>query len=93
MTCVVFVKAIFSCLNLKSDDGFLLYNMLEVFNKTEYGLTNIIIACDEFKSVLHREYQYIHLLCAKVQLKALHHGWGLCKKFFQYFSVTTLSKK
>ena len=38
---VVFVKAIFSCLNLKPDDGFLPYNMLEVFNKTGKGLTNI----------------------------------------------------
>ena len=44
MAWVVFVKAIFSCLNLKPDDGFLLYNMPDVFNKTEYGLTNIVIA-------------------------------------------------
>ena len=29
---VVFVKAIFSCLNLKTDDGFLPYNMPELFN-------------------------------------------------------------
>ena len=41
---VVFVKAIFPFLNLKPDDGFLPYNMPEVFNKTGYGLTDIVIA-------------------------------------------------
>ena len=40
---VVFMKAIFSCLNLKPDDGFFPYNMPEVFNKTGHGLTDIII--------------------------------------------------
>ena len=34
MDWVVFVKAILSCLNLKPDDGFLPYNMPELFNKT-----------------------------------------------------------
>ena len=53
---VVFVKAIFSCLNLKPDDGFLPYNMPELFNKTGHGLTDIVIAWDEFKPVLHPEY-------------------------------------
>ena len=47
------VKAIFSCLNLKTDDGFLPYNMLKVFNKTGHCLTGIVIAWDEFKLVLH----------------------------------------
>ena len=41
---VVFVKAIFSCLNLKADDGFLSYSMPEVFNKTGHGLADVIIA-------------------------------------------------
>ena len=41
---VVFVKAIFSCLNLKPGDGFLTYNMSELFVKTEHGLTEIVIA-------------------------------------------------
>ena len=53
---VVFAKAIFSCLNLKPDDGFLPYNMPELFNKTGHGLTDIVIAWDEFKPVLHPEY-------------------------------------
>ena len=44
VTWVVFVKAIFSCLNLKPDDGFLPYNMPELFNKTGHGLTDITIA-------------------------------------------------
>ena len=44
MAGVVFVKAIFSCLTLKPDDDFLPYNMLELFNKTEHGLTDIVIA-------------------------------------------------
>ena len=44
VTWVVLVKAIFSRLNLKLDDGFLPYNILELFNKTGYGLTDIIIA-------------------------------------------------
>ena len=36
---VVLVKTIFSCINLKPDDGFLPYNMPHVFNKTGHGLT------------------------------------------------------
>ena len=42
------MKAIFSCLNLKPDDGFLSYN----------------------------------LLCARVELKDLHYGWGQSQRFF-----------
>ena len=42
---------------LKSDDGFLPYNMSEVFTKTGHGLTtDILIAWDDFKLVLHSEY-------------------------------------
>ena len=41
---VLFVKAIFSCLNLKPDDRFLPYNMPDIFNKTGHGLTDIVIA-------------------------------------------------
>ena len=41
---VVFAKAIFSCLNLKPDDGFLPCNMSELFSKTGHGLTDILIA-------------------------------------------------
>ena len=41
---VVFVKTIFACLNLRPDDGFLPYNLPEIFNKTGHGLTDIIIA-------------------------------------------------
>ena len=41
---VVFAKAIFSCLNLKPEDGFLAYNMPELFNKTGHGLTDIVVA-------------------------------------------------
>ena len=44
MAGVVFVKAIFLCLNLKPDDDFLPYNMPEPFNKTEHGPTDIVIA-------------------------------------------------
>ena len=44
MALVVFVKATFSCLNVISDDGFLGYNMPELFNKTGHGLTDIVIA-------------------------------------------------
>ena len=36
---IVFVKAIFSCLNLKLDYGVLASNIPEVFNKTRRGLT------------------------------------------------------
>ena len=39
------MEAIFSCLlNLKPVDGFLVYSMPEVFNKTGHDLTDIIIA-------------------------------------------------
>ena len=34
----------FSCLNLKPEDGFLPYNMPNVFNKTGHGLAGIAIA-------------------------------------------------
>ena len=37
MAWVVSVKAIFSCLNLKPDDGVFSYNMPKVFNKTGNG--------------------------------------------------------
>lgn len=40
---VDFVVTIFSCLNLKPNDGILLDSMPEVFNKTGHGLTNIKI--------------------------------------------------
>ena len=56
MALVVFVKAMFSCLNLKPDDGFLPYIMLEFFNKTGHGLTDIVIASDEFRPIWHPEY-------------------------------------
>ena len=58
-----FVKAIFSCLNVKPDDGFLPYNMPKVFNKTGHGLTGIVIAWDEFKPVLHTEYFWDNVYC------------------------------
>ena len=53
---VVFVKAIFSCLNLKHNDGFLPCNMPNVFDKAGYGLTDAVIAWDEFKPVLYLGY-------------------------------------
>ena len=55
MARVVFVKAIFSSLNLKPDDGFWPYNIPELFNKTGHGLTDIVIAWDEFRPVFHPE--------------------------------------
>ena len=44
MARAIFAKAIFSCLNLKPDDGFLPYIMPELFNITGPGLTEIVIA-------------------------------------------------
>ena len=44
MVWVAFMKAIFSCLNLKVDDGCLAYSMREVFNKTEHDLKDTVIA-------------------------------------------------
>ena len=41
---VVLVKAIFSFSNLKPDDGFLPYNMPELFDKTGHGLAGTVIA-------------------------------------------------
>ena len=41
---VAFMKAIFSFLNLKTDDGFLPYVMPEGLSISERGLTVIIIA-------------------------------------------------
>ena len=51
-----FMETISLCLNLKSDDEFLPYSVPEVFNKTEHELTGIIIACAEFKPLLHPEF-------------------------------------
>ena len=83
MAWVVSMEVIFSCLNLKHD-GFLPYSMPKVFNKTGNGLSGIIIACACAKPILHPELfwaeRYMHLLSTRVELKALHHGWGLCKK-------------
>ena len=45
---VVFVKAIFLCLNLKPDDGFFPYSLTEDFNQTGHALIQIIITWDEF---------------------------------------------
>ena len=43
MARIIFVKAIFSCLNLKPDNEFLPYNMPEFSDKTGHGLTDIVI--------------------------------------------------
>ena len=43
MTWLVFVKSMFSCLHLKTDDGFLRYIMPVLFNKTGHCLTDIVI--------------------------------------------------
>ena len=53
---IVFWKVIFSCLNRKPGDGFLLYNIPDFLNETGHGLTDIIISCDEFKPLLHPEF-------------------------------------
>ena len=52
----VFIKAIFSCLNLKPNDGFLPYSMVFKILKTGHGLTDIIIASDKFKPVPHPDF-------------------------------------
>ena len=38
---IVFMKAKFSCLNLKPDDGFLHYSIPETFDKTGHGLPRL----------------------------------------------------
>ena len=50
------MEAIFSRLNLKPDDGFLPYRLLEVFKKTGYGFTDIVVAQAGLKPVLHPEF-------------------------------------
>ena len=45
----------FSRLNLRPDDEGLPYRMPEVCNETGHGLTNIVIAWDKLKPVLHPE--------------------------------------
>ena len=44
VACVVFMKAIFSRLNIKPHDGNLPCCMTDLFNKTGQGLTDIIVA-------------------------------------------------
>ena len=46
-------------LNLKPDNEILPYNMPEIFNKSEHGLTNIIIAWDEFNPVFHPDDEFL----------------------------------
>ena len=46
---IVSRKTIFSRLNLKSDDGFLLYNKPKVFIKIEHGLTDTTIIWPKLK--------------------------------------------
>ena len=84
MAWVVFVKAIFPCLNLKPNDGLLPYNMPEVFNTTGYGFTDIIIDWDDFKPVFHHfgnKSTYIYCV--------IEWNWrpstmvGACVKFFR----------
>ena len=58
VTWVLFVKAIFSCLNLKPDDG--CCNLPELFNKTEHDLTDIIIARGKVQPVLHLKSIFEH---------------------------------
>lgn len=43
------MEAIFSPWNLKPDDQFLPYNLPQIFIKSEYDLTDIIIDWTEFK--------------------------------------------
>ena len=50
MVQVDIIKAIFSCLNFKSDEESLPYSMSEVSNKTVHGSQ-----ISQFKSVLHSE--------------------------------------
>ena len=57
-----------SICEVKPDDGFLPYNMSELFNKTGHGLVEIMIV--------------LHLLCARVEQEALKHGWALSQKYF-----------
>ena len=75
VTWVVFIEAIFSCLNLKPDDGFLPCSMPEAFNKTGHGLTDIILP------KLYLNQCSRHLLSTRMDLKALHHRGGLFQKF------------
>ena len=70
------MEAIFSRSNLKPDDGFLPYRLLEVFKKTGYGFTNIVVAQAGLKPVLHPEFFFL-----VVKLEALHQGVGLCQFF------------
>ena len=53
---VVFVKVIFLCVNIKCDDGFLPYNMPEVFEKNKHGFADNATTWGEFKPVLHPKY-------------------------------------
>ena len=83
---IVLMEAIFSWLDLKPDEVFLLYSMPKVFSKTGHGFTDIIISLDKFKPVLHPEIfwtgLYVYLLCSRVELNALYHSLGLCQKSF-----------
>ena len=70
------------------------YNMLNLFNKTAHGLTNIVIAWDQFKPVFTQsifEHNGTHIYCV------LEWNWrpstmvGACVNFLE-FRVTTSEK-
>ena len=77
MAWVVFVEPIFLFLYLKPDDGFLPYNMSDVFNKTGIASQTLKfpeINLSQFCTGGIENGTYIY--CAGVKLKTLQHGWG-----------------
>ena len=46
---IVFLETVFSGLDFKPEQGFLMKKMPEIFVKTGHGVTDMIIDCTEFK--------------------------------------------
>ena len=98
---VVFIEAVFSKINLKPDEGFLAYNMPEIFVKTGHVLTDIVIDCKEFKLQQPSNYDLSPLTSSNYKntqekhlLEFLQMVWNWCSvKYILVLSLTPTSQK
>jgi hypothetical protein len=82
---IVFLETLFTELDLKPDDGFLLKKMPDIFVKTGHGLTDMIIDCTEFKFQHATNYElnslmfsnYKNTVTGKALIGISPHGSGL----------------
>ena len=78
---IIFLETIFTHINLKPEDGFLLKKMPDIFIKTGHGLTDMTIGCTEFqisaciKSLMFSNYE--NTITGKALIGIAPDGMGL----------------